>query len=176
MPDVLPPVERPNGKMYRPKKIVARLLDDRNGDRDSMVLVTGTHDIEFATTLASGLVSDWIGKEYRPVYSGCGWWRDGMENGEQCWVDDDVRGSAGVMFGRIEEVPSPAQEDADRFNRDHPAGTPVTYWPGAREGDGRQGVTRSAARVICGSACVWIEGVPAGMALTHVEVREQASA
>jgi hypothetical protein len=63
-----------------------------------------------------------------------------------------------------------------RFNRDHPAGTPVTYWPGVREGDGRASRTRTPAWLVCGKPCVSVEDYPGGIALTHIEVREMASA
>jgi hypothetical protein len=71
-------------------------------------------------------------------------------------------------------MPDPVQ----RFNEAHPVGTPVLYWPGAREGawPGRESVTRSQARLLCGTPCVWVEGYPGGIALTHVEVRRDASA
>lgn len=81
-------------------------------------------------------------------------------------------------------IPVKAQEAVDRFNRDHPVGTPVTYWPGARritpwrpdarsrEIPGRESRTRTPAWLVCGKPCVSVEGYPGGIALTHVEVRE----
>ena len=32
-----------------------------------------------------------------------------------------------------------------RFNERYPVGTPVRYWPGVREGEGRESVTRTPA-------------------------------
>ena len=58
---------------------------------------------------------------------------------------------------------------ADDFNARYPVGTPVTYWPGLREGTGRESVTRSAAwSTLSGHAVVCVEGYAGGIALTHV--------
>lgn len=81
-----------------------------------------------------------------------------------------------------------AQDAVDGFNRDHPVGTPVAYWPGARYVTfpgrrgrgrvtalpGRPSRTRTPAWLVCGRPCVSVEGYPGGIALTHVEVRENA--
>ncbi|MDQ2874825.1 MAG: hypothetical protein M3Y33_08545 [Actinomycetota bacterium] len=97
---------RPNGKPYRPRKVVARFLSGDAPDYDefSGVIVTGTHDQERAATLARALVASEFGEGYEPVYSGGGWWHDGMEHGQRCWVADDERGQAGVIFGKIAEA------------------------------------------------------------------------
>jgi hypothetical protein len=59
---------------------------------------------------------------------------------------------------------------ADEFNEAHPIGTPVRYWTGWREGDGKTGVTRSEARVLGGhTAVVWVTGESSCIALTHVD-------
>lgn len=61
------------------------------------------------------------------------------------------------------------QKEVDRFNELYPLGTPVAYWPGEREGDGRQSVTRSFAWLLGGhTPVVMVEGYPGGIALTHV--------
>ena len=69
-------------------------------------------------------------------------------------------------------IPVKAQAAVDRFNDDHPVGTPVTYWPGAREGEGTRSVTRTPAWLVSGHPCVSVDGYPGGIALTHIEVRE----
>lgn len=101
MPD-LEMIMRPNGRPYRPRKVIAHALSDEY-DWLSGVLVTGTHDQDRALRLARALVSQELGPDYEPVYAGGGWWRDGMEGGERRWVADDERGQAGVLFGKIEE-------------------------------------------------------------------------
>lgn len=100
----LPPITRPDGRIYRPRAIKAHVLADED-DIMCGVMVTGTHDEERAASLARVLVASELGRGYEPVYSGCGWWRDGFECGRRCWVTDEVRGAAGVLFGRIEECP-----------------------------------------------------------------------
>lgn len=60
---------------------------------------------------------------------------------------------------------------AAEFNGTNPVGTPVRFWPGAREGVGRESVTSSPAWVMGGhSAMVSVHDYPGGIALTHVEV------
>jgi len=64
-----------------------------------------------------------------------------------------------------------AQDRADTFNRDHPHGTPVRYWPGARVGEGRPSTVRGTAWVMpSGDAVVCVQDCAGGIALTHVEV------
>lgn len=58
----------------------------------------------------------------------------------------------------------------ERFNALCPVGTPVLYWPGVREGKGRESVTRSPAWLMGGhSPVVMVDGYPGGIALAHVE-------
>lgn len=65
-----------------------------------------------------------------------------------------------------------AEEIAAVWNRHHPVGTPVTYWPGVREGAGRTSKTRSPAWVVCGNAVVSVDGYAGGIALTHMQAGE----
>jgi hypothetical protein len=51
-------------------------------------------------------------------------------------------------------------------------GTPVTYWPGLREGDGIKSVTRSNVWDLGGRPVVMVRGAAGGIALTHIEPRE----
>lgn len=53
-----------------------------------------------------------------------------------------------------------------------PIGTPVTYWPGLREGDGIKSVTRSNVWDVCGTPVVMVRGAAGGIALTHIERRD----
>lgn len=53
-----------------------------------------------------------------------------------------------------------------------PIGTPVTYWPGVREGEGIKSVTRSNVWHMGGSPVVLVRGRAGGIALTHIESRE----
>jgi hypothetical protein len=54
---------------------------------------------------------------------------------------------------------------------DIPIGTPVRYWPGAREGDGRTSRTRTATQMFRDvEPVVCVDGYPGFIALTHVDV------
>jgi hypothetical protein len=62
------------------------------------------------------------------------------------------------------------EAEAERFNDVYPAGTPVRYWSGRREGVGVESKTRTPAWAIpSGSVLVSVEGYAGGIALSHVE-------
>lgn len=103
-PGVLPPIPRPGGGFYLPKRLAAEPLCD-DGDVISGVIVLGTHNRDLAQPVADKLASNEADGRYRAVWSGGGWWRDGFESGERRWVADEMHGRAGVLFGRIEEFP-----------------------------------------------------------------------
>ena len=100
----LPPITRPDGRTYRPRKVIACAIIDED-EILSGVIVFGTHDPERAAPLAQDFVTWQLGAGYAPLYSGGGWWRDGFEGGRRVWLSDDERGRAGVMFARIVEAP-----------------------------------------------------------------------
>jgi hypothetical protein len=62
------------------------------------------------------------------------------------------------------------------FNEQHPVGSSVRYWPGARAGAGRESVTRTAATLVSGQPVVWVTGHSSCIALTHIEVLAQRAA
>ena len=65
---------------------------------------------------------------------------------------------------------TPAQQQVDKFNEDNAIGTPVSYWPGLREGTGRDSFTTTPAWVMGGhSAMVTVDGYSGGIALSHVK-------
>lgn len=97
----LPVITRPNGKPYRPQRIVAFAIEGNCGDG---VLVLGTHDLTRAQALADKLARDLAGAPAVAADPVTGWYRDGMECGERRWVHDEVRGRAGVWFRDIEET------------------------------------------------------------------------
>jgi hypothetical protein len=95
-----PKIQRPNGKSYRPRRVVAYAL----GEEDDGVLVLGTHDIARAQVLADE-VARWVaGKNCVAVRPWRGWFRDGFEGGQRRWVADEVHGRAGVCFPEIVEA------------------------------------------------------------------------
>jgi hypothetical protein len=56
------------------------------------------------------------------------------------------------------------------WNERFPVGTPVTYWPGRREGHGQLTTTSSEAQLLGGhTPVVWLYDVSGCVALSHVE-------
>jgi hypothetical protein len=66
------------------------------------------------------------------------------------------------------------REAALRWNAAHATGTPVTVRMDS--GELRETTTRSRAILMCGSAVVWLDGIPSCYALSHVTAREVADA
>jgi hypothetical protein len=97
----LTPVTRPNGKVYRPRKITARPV----ADSDELlcgVVVLGTHDTGRAKPLADALAhQEFAGFEATDPETG--WFREGYESGQPVWIRDDVHGRAGVWFHEVAE-------------------------------------------------------------------------
>ena len=93
-------IQRPNGKPYRPRRVVAQAV----GEEDEGVLVLGTHDLGRAQALADKLARYIAGSGFVAVQPETGWWRDGFECGQRRWVNDEVRGRAGVLFRDMEEA------------------------------------------------------------------------
>jgi hypothetical protein len=99
----LEPITRPNGKVYRPRKIRAIYCENPYGRRND-VFVLGTHDVIGAVETAA------VEARYRIGHSEflfdavgeIGWWREMLHNGERVVVDDEVRGAAGIRF-EVEE-------------------------------------------------------------------------
>jgi hypothetical protein len=103
VPGKLPPVRRPNGKLYRPRKIIAYPVADAD-ELTSGVCVLGTHDIERARKLADKCVHSWIESEWVAAGPEVGWFREGYESGRPMWTRDEIRGRAGVMFHEAVEA------------------------------------------------------------------------
>ena len=107
MAEPLPPITRPDGKLYRPRKVIAYVL----GDEDECpvgVVVFGTHDFERAVPLAADLVRQAWGAGYElgdgPLAV---WWKDTYQYGRRIWEDDKEHGRAGVWFPEIVEATMP---------------------------------------------------------------------
>lgn len=94
----LPVVIRPNGKPYQPRKVIAEPWENSWGDEACGVMVLGTHDIERARAHAEQIIQ--FGEPGDPYV---GWYRDSFNDcGERAWIDDPVRGRAGVIFTAVE--------------------------------------------------------------------------
>ena len=102
------------------------------------------------------------------------------------WVEVTVPDGLAGMFSRFRfacasdeararAAPQASAMTAAEWNRQHPIGTPVWFWPMERRGEGRLSRTRSAAWMIGqsreheGHASVLVEDYSGGIALTHVE-------
>lgn len=76
----------------------------------------------------------------------------------------------GALDPRVAQDRQRENEAVERWNNHHLVGTPVRYWPGAREGAGIESITRTPAQMLGGhSAVVWVEGYSSCIFLTHVE-------
>ena len=105
---VLPGLEsirRPDGRLYRPRKITGHALAD-DEDFVTGVLILGTHDVGRAQVLADECAVAWVDRGFKAVRPETGWYRDGFEYGRRCWVSDEQRGRAGVLFRDIVEAGS----------------------------------------------------------------------
>lgn len=90
------PVKRPNGKLYRPRKIRVVVLDFDYWE-DMSCLVLGTHDVEAARELAA-LEIHRYDPGLHPGEARLGWWRQSIRNGDPYYDSDPERGAAGVSF------------------------------------------------------------------------------
>lgn len=96
-------IARPDGRLYRPRKVTAAPVFD--GDEiESGVIVFGTHDIGRAQPLADQVAMSAAGSSFRAARPVTVWWRDGFEGGRRNWVDDPVKGRAGVWFRELAET------------------------------------------------------------------------
>jgi hypothetical protein len=93
-------IQRPNGKAYRPRKVIGYLA----GEDSKSVVVLGTHDIARAQVLADELVRIYVDSRETAADPVLVWWRDGFECGQLRWIADEVRGRAGVWFRDIVET------------------------------------------------------------------------
>lgn len=109
----LPAIERPNGKLYRPRKITAVGLGSE--DEICSIVVFGTHDPAFArlhaVAEAERLASETYSNEYRLELTDGGtpiWYRQDLSHFEDnqpryTFGPDPEHGRAGVRF-YVEEV------------------------------------------------------------------------
>lgn len=99
----LPPITRPNGKVYRPRYLrVAGWDIEWSPARDVLcqVAVLGTHDVDKARECApQGYHSPYL------INPETGWVRLGLDHGEPKWIHDDVKGAACVIFDESDDPP-----------------------------------------------------------------------
>lgn len=110
------------------------------------------------------------GQRYTRIVGKAEWSGDEFRTLRICSRCRELRPSAEDQRAALEHV-------VWDFNRRYPIGTPVRYWTGAREGEGRTGETRSAAEVFSGhTPVVWVTGLVGCVALSHVEPLENGGA
>jgi hypothetical protein len=103
----LVPVIRPDGRVYRPRKVIAYPVADAD-EMTSGVMVLGTHDIERARMLADQCAAAWADGGYVATEPETGWFREGYEAGRPMWLRNERKGRAGVFFREITECTSGA--------------------------------------------------------------------
>ncbi len=99
-----PPVQRDDGRWYRPRKLTAFEVTDYADE--ASVVVFGTRNPRIAQPLADRLAVRLYGSGYRAADPAGVWWRDGFADGRRCWVTDETHGRAGVWFRQIVEAES----------------------------------------------------------------------
>lgn len=98
-------VERPNGKIYRPRKLVVAPVCDQD-DFIYAVVVFGTREwSERVQQLADDYLAWQLGSTYVARKPYPVWWRDGFRYGQRTWIDDPERGRAGLLFDAVERTP-----------------------------------------------------------------------
>lgn len=136
----MPEIARPNGKIYRPRKIRTQMLGDE--DETTAVVVLGTHDLADARVRAQRAVNDLneaIDYKFflRPSDRGkrvwyrrqlWGFYEDAPLYGFEA---DEERGAAGVEFDLITEFDLDAA-CLDEFASPHPTGCEPDHTNGDR--------------------------------------------
>jgi hypothetical protein len=100
---ILVPVRRPDGRLYRPRKIAAYPVSDSD-ELFSGVCVLGTHDLAVAQPLADKLAYRELGGGWSATEPETGWFREGYDRGSPVWLRDEVTGRAGIMFREVTET------------------------------------------------------------------------
>lgn len=97
-----PPVQRQDGRWYRPRKLVACAVTE--DEELAGVVVLGTHSPRAAQALADSYAAWQLGSSYRAADPANVWWRNGYDGTGRGWVTDETHGRAGVWFRQIVEV------------------------------------------------------------------------
>ena len=94
-----PAIQRPDGTLYRPRKITANAVTD---DDEILcgVVVFGTHDIALAHPLADQYVAWQLDSGYVAAEPCTVWWRDGFDGGRRMWLTDEEHGAPGCFSAR----------------------------------------------------------------------------
>ncbi|MFD5137483.1 hypothetical protein ACFWMX_14775 [Streptomyces sp. NPDC058378] len=102
----------------------------------------------------------------------CGDPREGHHHGYEHTpgYDDEQQPAPAVTEEATAARPVSPIDEVRAWNEQHPVGTPVRVWTGAREGDGTQTRTRFRASVLGDhTAVVWVDGEGSCISLSHVD-------
>lgn len=101
------PITRPNGKVYRPRKLVAHAWEDPwdYTGAQSGVVVLGSNDVARVSEFAVEMCNYWF-LGYYAVNPRTGWYRLGYQSGELRWLIDEECGRAGVFFDAADDPPA----------------------------------------------------------------------
>lgn len=94
------PITRPNGKLYRPRKLIAAAVDDGDGGVGG-VMILGTHDTGRAQAFANEYAMWVTDEKVTAIKPLPGWYREGFSGGELRWISDEEHGRAGVWFQEL---------------------------------------------------------------------------
>jgi hypothetical protein len=95
----LPTIKRPNGTVYRPRKIAAYVWDNTDTSGAFGALVLGTLDLGKAYAVAEKAMRRRFAPDLVATKPLAGWWRITLHWGELAyWRVDLVNGRAGIMF------------------------------------------------------------------------------
>lgn len=97
-----PAIKRPNGKLYRPRKIVAEFFYE--DEIEAGIWVFGTHDGSLSRKLASDLLLTYD-KGLMATSAYTLWVSRVIRNGTVMYEQDDEHGRAAVCFPELAEVP-----------------------------------------------------------------------
>lgn len=106
-PPSLPPITRPSGRIYRPRRLRVVGWDVLDRQPESWQLaVLGTHDVAVARDAAPrGFHCAFL---VNPTRS---WVRLGLVRGEPTWLYDDARGAACVVFDERDDPDDDPTDD-----------------------------------------------------------------
>lgn len=108
----LEPITRPNGKVYRPRKVVTWKWENEGYPNDDCgVVVLGTQDLDRALKAADRAIKFWYDTDLVPANPEVNWFRLGYSYGDLVWLRDETSGRAGVMF--TADYPAAPQHPGD---------------------------------------------------------------
>jgi hypothetical protein len=88
---------RPNGKVYRPRRLRSVVMDSHDGN-STLVVVLGTHDRAVADSLAEEEARRYRLDPIADAGARTSWYRQTIRGGDDVYEEDPVRGAACVVY------------------------------------------------------------------------------